>query len=178
MAKKNLSQSDLEFRAQWKDPRWQKKRLEVMQDANWECENCGDKATTLNVHHKRYIKGRKVWEYERELLVCLCEPCHEVEHQQKELLLRILVEAGPGAIHQVIGLAAGYLDANCMIDPGLAHMALEGNELFYELGVAAAALEYLGHGKWRVPVREVVATKPSTPTMKGLVELWNEKGVD
>ncbi|MFH2030299.1 MAG: hypothetical protein ABIJ40_06675 [Bacteroidota bacterium] len=64
----------------FKDVRWQKKRLEVLDANNWECENCGDKEKTLNVHHRYYTKGKKPWEYENEELICLCENCHSDYH--------------------------------------------------------------------------------------------------
>lgn len=70
-----MSYSDL-----LKDPRWQRKRLEVMQYAGFKCVRCGDKETTLNVHHIRYIHGRKPWDYDYHELECLCEPCHKREH--------------------------------------------------------------------------------------------------
>lgn len=63
-----------------RDPRWQRKRLEVMQRADFACELCLDNTTTLNVHHARYVQGRKPWEYDMADLVCLCAPCHEREH--------------------------------------------------------------------------------------------------
>jgi hypothetical protein len=59
-----------------KDPRWQKKRLEVLEAAGWSCERCGDKTRTLHVHHKKYRRGADPWEYDREELQSLCEPCH------------------------------------------------------------------------------------------------------
>lgn len=59
-----------------KDPRWQRKRLEVLQRAGWMCEECGDHTTTLHVHHRQYLKGRNPWDYPDELLQVLCEKCH------------------------------------------------------------------------------------------------------
>lgn len=58
-------------------PEWQKKRLKIMEAAGFECADCGDGDTTLNVHHKYYEKGAKPWEYPDDALICLCEPCHE-----------------------------------------------------------------------------------------------------
>lgn len=52
-----------EFADQYKNPAWQKRRLERLDAAAWECENCGDKEAQLHVHHVRYVAGRKVWEY-------------------------------------------------------------------------------------------------------------------
>lgn len=37
-----------------KDPRWQKKRLEIMERDEFACRDCGDKESTLNVHHTYY----------------------------------------------------------------------------------------------------------------------------
>lgn len=61
-----------------KDPRWQKKRLEVMQRDGFDCTSCHDGATsTLNVHHRvAYRKNTDPWEYELDELVTLCEGCH------------------------------------------------------------------------------------------------------
>lgn len=60
-----------------KDPRWQKKRLKIMERDNWKCYNCDDEESTLNIHHKKYIKGRDPWEYPDKLLVTVCEKCHK-----------------------------------------------------------------------------------------------------
>src|SRR5689334_17616419 len=74
-----------------RDPRWQKKRLEVMAAANWSCQACGDAKETLNVHHAFYVRGRDPWEYEIAELVCLCEPCHEDDHARRNDLFRSLL---------------------------------------------------------------------------------------
>lgn len=67
-------------------PEWQKKRLEVMQRADFSCENCGDKEKTLNVHHTYYEHGKKPWEYPDESLVCVCEDCHKLLQNIKDRL--------------------------------------------------------------------------------------------
>lgn len=58
-----------------RDPRWQKKRLQVMERDGFECTNCGDTKTTLNVHHLRYTG--KPWEAHLADLTTLCEVCHK-----------------------------------------------------------------------------------------------------
>ena len=63
-----------------KDPRWQKKRLEIMQRDEWKCQGCGDKKNTLNVHHLRYIENKKPWEYEDMYYMTLCDECHIKAH--------------------------------------------------------------------------------------------------
>lgn len=60
-----------------RDPRWQKKRLEIMQRDGFACRMCGDKSKTLNVHHGYYARKTDPWEYPEETLWTLCEACHE-----------------------------------------------------------------------------------------------------
>lgn len=61
-----------------KDPRWQRKRLEVLNHSGWMCEICGDTTQTLHVHHLGYEPGKEPWEHEH--LVCLCEEHHRFCH--------------------------------------------------------------------------------------------------
>ena len=63
-----------------RSPLWQKKRLEIMQRDNFTCCKCGCTYKELQVHHIKYIKGRKPWEYDNEDLVTLCSDCHNEEH--------------------------------------------------------------------------------------------------
>jgi len=63
-----------------KDPRWQKRRLEIMKRDKFKCKLCGDEETTLQVHHKEYVNGNNPWEYNNDQLITLCEHCHfEIE---------------------------------------------------------------------------------------------------
>lgn len=62
-----------------RDPRWQKKRLEVMQRDSFTCNDCGSSKHTLNVHHIHYIRGHNPWEYPSAGLVTLCEDCHSLK---------------------------------------------------------------------------------------------------
>lgn len=59
-----------------KDPRWQRKRLEILNRDEFTCLSCGDKQRTLHVHHGCYLRGRDPWDYPSELLFTLCESCH------------------------------------------------------------------------------------------------------
>lgn len=62
-----------------KDPRWQKKRLEILNRDGWTCKKCGAKDKTLHVHHIFYSPGKDPWEIRNGFLVTLCEDCHELE---------------------------------------------------------------------------------------------------
>ena len=98
-----------------RDPRWQKKRLEVLANADFHCEKCFDGQSTLNVHHKVYLKDREIWEYDAKQLACLCESCHQDQHEFdqkfKELLSLIPID-GPCDKHDVYFLLAGFLGLN------------------------------------------------------------------
>ena len=69
-----MEQND--YQKKLKDPRWQKKRLEIMERDEWKCRFCGDKLTTLNVHHLKYKD--KPWNAPNEELITVCEDCHEI----------------------------------------------------------------------------------------------------
>jgi len=59
-----------------RDPRWQKRRLQVFEKAGWKCECCGDDKATLHVHHLVYT-GKEPWKAKNSELECLCWECHE-----------------------------------------------------------------------------------------------------
>lgn len=67
-----------------RDPRWQKKRLEILSRDEWTCQGCGDDKSTLHVHHRWYETGNEPWDYSNAALVTLCEECHETEEINKE----------------------------------------------------------------------------------------------
>lgn len=71
---KNLTYSE-----KLKDPRWQKKRLEILERDEWQCKICHTEKKTLHVHHKKYEYGKDPWEIDSDYLVTLCEDCHAVE---------------------------------------------------------------------------------------------------
>lgn len=96
-----------DFWEQYKRPEWQRKRLEVMQVAQFECEFCGSSTKTLNVHHKVYIKGHKPWEYTNEQLECLCEECHERTHRLREELKLAISTMQEHMFEMLLGYAKG-----------------------------------------------------------------------
>ena len=70
-----------------KDPRWQKKRLEILNRDRWQCMACWDTETPLNVHHIEYNKGKKPWEYDDGDLITLCDDCHTELHNEPNIEL-------------------------------------------------------------------------------------------
>lgn len=68
-----------------KDPRWQKKRLEILERDNWACQRCEDIKSTLVVHHRDYIKDKDPWDYPNDLLITLCEGCHQEQLDRSQI---------------------------------------------------------------------------------------------
>ena len=64
-----------------KDPRWQKKRLEIFERDEWKCRRCKSDDKTLAAHHIKYRRGLEPWDYPNEDLLTLCESCHEEEYE-------------------------------------------------------------------------------------------------
>ena len=100
--------ADIAWKEQYKHPLWQKKRLEALEKAGYTCQKCSDGESTLHVHHKRYIKGRKIWEYTVDELAVLCEGCHQELHADQDMLKEILARLHPEGWSEIIGLVAGY----------------------------------------------------------------------
>lgn len=64
-----------------KNPKWQKKRLEILQRDEWRCRLCGDAETTLHIHHLEY--SGQPWQAHNDKLITICEDCHYVIEDQK-----------------------------------------------------------------------------------------------
>lgn len=66
-----------------KHPKWQRRRLDILQRDNFTCQLCGDTESTLHIHHKNYRRC-EIWEYEDDELITYCELCHLVVEHFKE----------------------------------------------------------------------------------------------
>lgn len=73
-----------------KSPLWQKKRLEILNRDKFTCQDCGGVESTLHVHHIAYYK--EPWDCPNELLVTLCEDCHENESHDLKIVTKNLIE--------------------------------------------------------------------------------------
>ncbi len=75
-------QKNITYIEKLRDPRWQKKRLEILSRDNFSCRMCDCKEKTLHVHHCGYSCDYKnPWEYPGSYLLTLCEDCHDHETQ-------------------------------------------------------------------------------------------------
>lgn len=69
----------MDYKSQLLTQEWKSKRLKILQRDKFTCQKCGSK-DKLQVHHKRYIKGRLAWDYPNNLLTTLCGTCHNFIH--------------------------------------------------------------------------------------------------
>jgi hypothetical protein len=91
-----------------KDPRWQKKRLEILERDQWMCRRCCDKTETLHVHHTQYRS--EPWDVPSEFLLTLCKECHDRVEEYKSKIGRMLCDSIVcGGIESAVDL----LDGDC-----------------------------------------------------------------
>jgi len=66
----------------YRDSRWQKMRLKVMERDGFACQSCGKDGpdAALAVHHTYYEAGTAPWEYPLDSLITWCEDCHDGRH--------------------------------------------------------------------------------------------------
>ena len=72
----------MDYLEKLKDPRWQKKRLEILNRDHWACKYCGEKEKTLHVHHLFYFKDKDPWEVNNGFLITLCGGCHLSDNEE------------------------------------------------------------------------------------------------
>lgn len=149
------------FAEQYRHPQWQRRRLERLQAADYSCERCGDTETTLHVHHKRYVKGRMVWEYADDELGVLCEPCHEEEHRIDAELRELIEKTGKARAR---GILAGF---NC-IEPSVGELVERvylDDPYDFSVGVLAFVSLLLRIGDFNEVATKIIdRIRPSPPT--------------
>jgi hypothetical protein len=67
----------MEYSRKLQNPKWQKKRLEIMQRDKFKCIICGCNDKELHVHHRWYQFGKEIWDYPDTCFETLCFECHE-----------------------------------------------------------------------------------------------------
>ena len=88
-----------------KDPRWQKKRLEIFNRDKFRCRTCSSDVKTLNVHHLIYLRNTEPWDYPNELLFTVCEGCHKLIRKVDfagQLVTHILKHGADECLRQII----------------------------------------------------------------------------
>lgn len=123
MSRHHIKRKDREltpYQQKLLDPRWQKKRLEILQRDDWACQECYGMDSTLHVHHKYYEQGKDPWDYQDDAFITLCASCHETETEARPemeaLLLKTLRKAGL-YFDDIRELALGFAHWNDYADP-------------------------------------------------------------
>ena len=105
----------MDYKELLRDPRWQKKRLEIMQRDGFQCQLCYDDTSELHVHHCFYINGNEPWNYPDTSLITLCESCHDKETKDKSSNIKEAVNylsmTGFTSLHIVL-LSTMFLESN------------------------------------------------------------------
>jgi hypothetical protein len=94
-----------------KDPRWQKKRLEILNRDEFTCQYCGAKDKTLHVHHYGYRKGKEPWDVDGGDVNTLCEDCHWLNHTK----LKVLNISAQEIFDELVSFAHLHSDAQTVL---------------------------------------------------------------
>jgi 5-methylcytosine-specific restriction endonuclease McrA len=72
-----------------RSPKWQRKRLEILQRDGFKCIFCGSDDRNLQVHHIVYWK-REPWDYPDYLYQTLCDECHDERQRLTDKIVHAL----------------------------------------------------------------------------------------
>lgn len=128
---------------QLQDPRWQRKRLEVMERDDWTCVECGAKDVTLNVHHTYYLDGYEPWSYPTDSLKTLCKDCHNEVSQMVKAIRNIAGGLPVWALYKLRGYAVSAL---------LPHYEIGGT---IEIGCDDELYGVIDAAQWTIPLEEM-----------------------
>ncbi len=67
------------YKIQLQSEEWKAFRQFIFVVRGCSCEICGSKSN-IQVHHKKYIKGRRAWEYLPDDVLVVCGSCHKHLH--------------------------------------------------------------------------------------------------
>ena len=88
-----MTKSKQVFLDKYKDPRWQKRRLEILEMDNFTCQMCESTEKTLHVHHQYYEYGKDPWDYPHKSLWTFCEDCHKKAESSRKDLKELVAKA-------------------------------------------------------------------------------------
>lgn len=97
-----------------RDPRWQKKRLLILERDNFTCTLCMDSRTTLHVHHEAYLGNP--WDISDDKLRTVCLHCHDIIHA--------IPDHNIAAIHKRISLNAKCWEVVAFAPPDIVFLYL------------------------------------------------------
>lgn len=117
----------MDYKEKLLDPRWQRKRLEILSRDNFICTCCGDDKETLHVHHFKY--NGEPWDVDSSLLVTFCATCHWAHEFYKDFIIRKIEKVKKNNEYSVLII---YMDADVIICSLLNGEMVDNNLLSYE----------------------------------------------
>jgi len=93
-----------QYTEKFKDPAWHEKRHEVLKQAGFKCEYCGDLNSELHAHHGFYERWKEPWEYDNDIMWCLCKGCHDKAHHWMEKLHLLIGRTPPSELENLTSL--------------------------------------------------------------------------
>ena len=146
-----------------RDPRWQQKRLKVMERDEWTCQDCVEGGKTLNVHHTYYERGNMPWDYPDWSLMTLCEECHEKRHDLLDRSKQALGLLDTPFLRDVFGYAKGLLLLQMAIhrNPRDVSLIFETTDEFIGLAAAFHMLSTTFANRLRFPTSDSILAAAS-----------------
>lgn len=147
------------FWEKYKHPKWQEKRLRIMDRDGFQCEQCGSKDSTLNVHHSYYESGLDPWEYPDESLHCLCDDCHRSFDNLRKDISRQIGRLELTQIKELFGFAKALeleacLDRNIVDGYVNSALSLMDEDRFVDFGILYNAATGFDELRRNPPARE------------------------
>jgi hypothetical protein len=139
-----MTTAKMTYAQQLKHPNWQRVRLQMLEAANWKCEECSASEQMLHVHHKRYVKGRMAWEYSHAELQVLCADCHEEHHYIENELNELLAQVSST---ESLALLRGFYWKADWFDEWIGDAGRDRDQFTYEVGCVAATLSRMTIGQ-------------------------------
>lgn len=160
---------DMGWSSQYKHPNWQRVRLQAMESAGFKCQSCAAQDRTLNVHHKQYFKGRKIWEYRPNELSVLCEGCHLSDHDALNRLKVVMAAFEPGDSVVAGALLCGFFSHTRQISTEISEGAENDDIYGFHIGALARAILSVPPEEMAVICRAVSELMPEGSEAKALV---------
>lgn len=108
---------------------WQRKSGHIKERDNYTCRLCGCSDKYVHVYHRFYDYDRYYWEYPDDVLVTLCEDCHNKEHKTEfEVMMDMIKEAVQNALHGGVMYLEIIKSINSMAETYKPYLPAHGKE--------------------------------------------------
>lgn len=93
------------------DPRWQKRKTEILEREDFICERCGDTEETLHIHHSFYPPDTDPWDVADWHLHCYCKRCHKIIQKDENDVKWAISFVHIDDLKQINGFLRGWVKA-------------------------------------------------------------------